>query len=302
MELSYLPTDILLSIYGDLHLLDVSNLLGVNKRLFNIFKDNKEYIIKNAECQVIDLYNDNIIYNIRRKDYTDKDIDELIKKNNRIKFIMYKNTFYDFSKYTKYISKLDLSFMNYEQVYPTLCKLTNINSLSLLCSNITDISILSNIYIKVLNLSKCKYIFNLPEFKCLDEIDLSECSNFNFNNNNLLKLKNVKTINFSYCASKIKIDDNIDLSILENVTDLDISNCINLKSDITVLNKLIKLNMYNCNNITYTFEFLNNLYSLTIDCVFNNNNKLLLKKQNIKIKHGCMTHSKRYCFICNSSV
>ncbi len=302
MDITNLPEDILLSIYKELHLLDASTFSGVNKRLFNIFKDNKEYIIKNVEYQVIDLYNDNIMYSVRRTDYTDKDIDELIKKNNRIKFIMYKNNFYDFSKYTKYISKINLNFMNHDQVYPTLCKLTNINSLSLLGSNVADISIMSNIYIKVLNLSKCKYIFNLPEFKCLDEINLSECSNFNFNNNNLLKLKNVKTINFSYCTSKVKIDDDIDLSILENVTDLDISNCTNLKSDITVLKKLIKLNIYNCDNIIYTFTFLNNLNSLTVDCVFNNNNKLLLKKQNIKIKHGCMTHSKRYCFICNSSI
>ena len=76
-----IPSDIILMIYNNLHLLDIYNLNIVNKYFYDIFRMNKKYIIKNSTNEIIDLYNDSIIYDIR-KSYHDNDfIDDHISQS-----------------------------------------------------------------------------------------------------------------------------------------------------------------------------------------------------------------------------
>lgn len=296
-----IPSDIVLMIYNNLHLLDIYNLNIVNKYFYDIFRMNKKYIIKNSTNEIIDLYNDSIIYNVRKDYYDNAFIDNAITKNNKVKFSFYHDNSYNIYKYRNYIYKITLNYKDSFLIKKTLDKLENIYFLDIAFNDINDISFLSNINIKKLNLSKCIHINNLPKFKCLEEINLSNCPRLFFNNDVLSLLKNVKIINLSYCNN---LSDDLDLSILENVIDLNISSCTKLKSDITCLKKLEKLNIYNCNNIIYNFNYLNNLKSVIIDCVFYNKNKHNLNKYFNKenIKHCCLSDNKKYCFTCNKCI
>ena len=269
-----LPLDISLMIMNNLHVLDLNNLIQVNKHFNKMIKTNRKNI--KPEIQIYDIHDS-------------YDIDSVLKKyNNNIKLKL--GSKHDLCKYQIYIYEINLMYIpRYHNISDLLFGINKIHTLNISHNYFTNVNLLGNISIKILDLSYCRFLSSVPFIKGLKEINLTGCTGLT----DLSSIAHVESINLSYC------DNLTDISVLNRVSDLNISCCLNITTDITQFFNLKKLNIAYCHKLVCNIPFLQQINTLFINCKFEYRNFF----PRAKLIHGHnMSDRKTWCFNCNSRV
>jgi hypothetical protein len=274
--LDKLYDDILLIIINNLDYIDKCRLSHTNKYLLNIFDKYKNNIYsdniicfkenKHYHCNTIDELKD---YKINYNNLLIKAINKFpnikIRKDNQFRFSKEcNNNIYDY-----YFSN-EMRLLNDEEPHEInliniINSCNNIKIMSLISSNIKDISLLKNLY--KIHLWCCPGITDISMLNNIYDISIYECNNINIMPN----IFNSSILSFNCC----KFITNDTLKTFNNVNKLKIKNCIN----ITKINNLLyipvkKLTIINDYEIIIDFPILNNLDKLTISEKFDNLNNL----------------------------
>ena len=249
---------------------------------------------------IISIYANLHLSDIYNMTYVNNRFNNIFKKNN--KFIIKNYDKYikkNHNNYDHHISSNTIYHEDYNIIYKKYHKLNYVNFIELINCNIDNINFLEKIEINHLAIYKCFKLSLLPKFKNLYKITLNDCSSITDESINNGCLMDVRIINLSDCR---RLTDISSLSKNTKLYSLNISHCYNITSDITKFNNLDILNIACCSKLIYTFDYLNNIKNVTIDCVFNKNNKHNLKN-NYKVEHGGnTTYCKTWCFSCNSNI